>query len=308
MTNPVDKNITFASMRRDRVRDAMPTHYISDYPQLVQLLHSYYEQLSEDEGFSNLIDDIRNARNPDAIDPDLIACLKNEYGGEFPNFATMDEATQIKIFIYWYRSKGNKEAVEAYFRLFLNSEAEVTYPKDNMLRCSDGVWDAGEGDWDSSRGKLSETTMVIQDSYYYQTHSYLIKSGISIVDWGNIYKKLAHPAGWEFFGEVELKGYADFEYNTASPTIIPGIQDLDLPYLIIAAWAAFASGATIQQVVKTWDVLVSTWTGTRNLRDVAINFCGSNYPMSAFGTKTIQEIMTSVELTSIREPATIIIT
>ena len=53
-------------------------------------------------------------------------------------------------------------------------------------------------------GHLSETTMKIQDSLYYQDFSYVIKVGRSINDWRNSFKKTMHTAGFYFTGQVDI--------------------------------------------------------------------------------------------------------
>jgi hypothetical protein len=53
-------------------------------------------------------------------------------------------------------------------------------------------------------GHLSETTMRIQDSLYYQDFSYVIKVGRSINDWRDSFKKTMHTAGFYFTGQVDI--------------------------------------------------------------------------------------------------------
>ena len=53
-------------------------------------------------------------------------------------------------------------------------------------------------------GHLSETTMKIQDSLYYQDFSYVIKVGRSIADWRDSFKKTMHTAGFYFTGQVDI--------------------------------------------------------------------------------------------------------
>lgn len=55
------------------------------------------------------------------------------------------------------------------------------------------------------RGTVSSTGANIQDSYYYQTHSYVIKTAQSINIYRSIIKDLVHPAGHIFFGEVSIQ-------------------------------------------------------------------------------------------------------
>ncbi|OUV60488.1 MAG: hypothetical protein CBC88_02320 [Candidatus Pelagibacter sp. TMED128] len=62
-----------------------------------------------------------------------------------------------------------------------------------------------DGAFISERGKLSETTMRIQDSLYYQDFSYVIKVGQSIARWRDAFKKTMHTAGFYFTGQVDIE-------------------------------------------------------------------------------------------------------
>ena len=53
-------------------------------------------------------------------------------------------------------------------------------------------------------GFIDEITKKIQDSYYYQDYSYVVKSATSIVDWRNDLVGSVHPAGWAVFGAVDI--------------------------------------------------------------------------------------------------------
>ncbi len=62
-----------------------------------------------------------------------------------------------------------------------------------------------DGVFISERGKLSETTMRVQDSLYYQDYSYVLKVGRSIADWRDAFKKTMHTAGFYFTGQVDIE-------------------------------------------------------------------------------------------------------
>ena len=64
---------------------------------------------------------------------------------------------------------------------------------------------ASEGKYISEDGHLSETTMKIQDSLYYQDFSYVIKVGRTIDEWRDAFKKTMHPAGFYFTGQVNIE-------------------------------------------------------------------------------------------------------
>jgi hypothetical protein len=54
-------------------------------------------------------------------------------------------------------------------------------------------------------GQISETTMRIQDSLYYQDFSYVIKVGRTINDWRDAFKKTMHTSGFYFTGQVNIQ-------------------------------------------------------------------------------------------------------
>jgi hypothetical protein len=56
----------------------------------------------------------------------------------------------------------------------------------------------------NSDGKVSESTMKIEDNLLYQDFSYVISVGRSINDWRNSFKKTMHPAGFYFQNQVLL--------------------------------------------------------------------------------------------------------
>ena len=60
------------------------------------------------------------------------------------------------------------------------------------------------GTFNNDKGKLSESLMRVQDSYYYQDFSYVVKVGSAIADWRAEIKKSVHPAGFAMFGEVSI--------------------------------------------------------------------------------------------------------
>ena len=60
------------------------------------------------------------------------------------------------------------------------------------------------GSFVSERGKVSTESMKVQDSYYYQDYSYVVRVGQSINEWRDSIRRSVHPAGWNVFGEVSF--------------------------------------------------------------------------------------------------------
>ena len=55
--------------------------------------------------------------------------------------SSIDKRNLIKNIKSLYQAKGTKRASEIFFKLLFNEDAEIRYPKDNILRISDGKWD-----------------------------------------------------------------------------------------------------------------------------------------------------------------------
>lgn len=70
------------------------------------------------------------------------------------------------------------------------------------------------GAYDSDKGKISESLMKLQDSYYYQDYSYVVRVGSAIADWRGSVKKAIHPAGFAVFGEVSISSQVSATITT----------------------------------------------------------------------------------------------
>ena len=70
----------------------------------------------------------------------------------------------------------------------------------------------------------------LQDSYFYQKFSYVLRTGTNTDAWKNAFNRLVHPAGFIFFGEILL--FLD-NLGQATPYHQPGYQAGGLPFPII---------------------------------------------------------------------------
>ncbi len=59
----------------------------------------------------------------------------------------------------------------------------------------------------------------IQDSYYYQDFSYVLRSDIQINEFRDLVRSFVHPAGWNVFGEIGILLLIDVNVDASSDTI-----------------------------------------------------------------------------------------
>jgi len=74
-------------------------------------------------------------------------------------------------------------------------------------------------------GHVSETSMRIQDSLYYQDFSYVIKVGRTINDWRNSFKKTMHTSGFYFTGQVNIQSQISAQITSPVEGIISGVSE-----------------------------------------------------------------------------------
>ena len=75
---------------------------------------------------------------------------------------------------------------------------------------------------------------IIQDSYYYQDYSYVIKSGLAFQTYSDTLKAIIHPAGLQSFGEILL--FAELDLSMLMSSTITTIENINeyIVYIIDA--------------------------------------------------------------------------
>ena len=85
-----------------------------------------------------------------------------------------------------------------------SATAVIDSYKATSLSANHGTLGETSGRYLNEDGFLDERTKKIQDSYYYQDYSYVVKSSSSINTWRDQLLASVHPAGWAVFGQVDI--------------------------------------------------------------------------------------------------------
>lgn len=247
-----------------KVRDALPEFYTSEFPKLVSFLENYYEFLDDSVGASSFDDDIRQLfaqRDVHEAKTQSLNSIISEITGGLPNGDNFTDArfTATRL-AELAKNKGTRFATEEFFRTFFQQEAIISYPKDDIFVIGPGPYPGV--DVDSSDASVSligaESGKVIQDYQLYQLYSILIKSGLSVTTWRELYKKFMHPAGWYFQGEVELVGQGDFGL---------GFMDLNADSIRPAAFATAIVGEAVSAPIAPFVEMTALYdSGGRSYR------------------------------------------
>jgi hypothetical protein len=83
--------------------------------------------------------------------------------------------------------------------------ATIKRLNDSLAALTIGAVADTDGLFVNEDGFVSESTMKVQDSLFYQDFSYVIKVARSITDWRDDFKKTMHTAGFYFAGQVDVQ-------------------------------------------------------------------------------------------------------
>lgn len=282
-------NISFLAKR------IVPGYYVENGSKVVPLLELFIDFISLKDQPYYVITNISTARDVDQIADEFLNYLKDEIIVDFPPTLSTDLRKFLKSIIMLYRSKGSEASFQYFFRCLYNSFVKITYPRDRLLKPSDGIYvndffiiieernlpqyfqynscigmkiegetskafgyikdsamvyipevgrtfsafqvnnpsgvftpgeyiklfyefeninvqydfqirfvKEGTGVFENNQGCLSDSQIVLQDSYYFQNFSYVLTTNIPFNYYRDIFKKLLHPAGMKVFGEYEL--------------------------------------------------------------------------------------------------------
>jgi len=127
------------------VNRQVPEFVRDEYPLFVTFLEAYYEFLEQKQGtkINDLITQAKNLRHVSDVDDSIEQFEKNFINNYAPLFTldtAADKALLIKKALPLYLTKGSVKSFELLFRLLYGEEVTITYPKDNILRASDGKW------------------------------------------------------------------------------------------------------------------------------------------------------------------------
>lgn len=208
----------------------IPEHIRVERPDLVEFLEAYFEWLQQPGNPGALLGNLDDQRDLDRTSEAFLEYLQREIAVSIPENIRADKRKLYKNVVDIYLSKGSTPSYQALFNLVFNDEIELFFPRVDILKPSDGKWDANNNRWTNDDGKLS-VKKFIQDSRYYQSFSYVIKTGQTIDFWRDSVKKLLHPAGFAFFGQITIFSSA---LRDGMPLVQPGrLPALDAPIPII---------------------------------------------------------------------------
>lgn len=218
------------------VNRQVPEFIRDEYPAFISFLEAYYEFLeTKQTGINNdLITKAKTLRTISDVDESIDEFEQsffNTYASLVPRNVEVDKAILLKNLLPLYLSKGNEKAFKLLFRLVFNTELEITYPKNNVLRASDGNWkidnkfriDAEDINSIHTANGTKKTFMLAQsvtaDEISVYINDVLQTSGFTIQ---KEYRKIIFDVA-PTNGQIVKVNYKDFQYTLFNNRQIIGL-------------------------------------------------------------------------------------
>jgi hypothetical protein len=127
------------------VNRQVPEFIREENPLFIAFLEAYYEFLENKQGqeLNDLTTVSKNFRDLPDVDlsmQEFETQFFNTFAALLPRDAALDKSLMIKNILPLYLSKGSEKSFKLLFRMLFGQEVEVRYPKNNILRASDGKW------------------------------------------------------------------------------------------------------------------------------------------------------------------------
>lgn len=187
------------NLQEYQVDATLPSYIQSEHPKFVSFLKEYFKFEDQNSSTTRFLQNMFETRDISQTDIDLLTYFEDEFLlGEnyFQGFS--DKRTAVKYSSYLYRSKGTKYSIQQFFKTFFDIEPDIVYTKQYIFTLQDSSGDGSKVGAESAR--------YLTDNKLYQTYAIQVRSELSVAQWRDAYKLIAHPAGMYLGGLTQIVG------------------------------------------------------------------------------------------------------
>lgn len=127
------------------LKNQVPEFVREEHPKFIAFLEAYYEFLEQKQSNqkNDLTTEAKKLRYLSDIDESLDEFEKNffnTYLSYVPQNTAVNKSFLLKNILPLYLSKGSESSFKFLFRILFGEDVQLIYPKNNILRSSDGKW------------------------------------------------------------------------------------------------------------------------------------------------------------------------
>lgn len=122
------------------VENQIPEFIRADHPTFVTLLKKYYEYMEQTDKTLKVGKDLYDYMDVDTTRADLVKYFKTKIIPDFPEETELSTEKLIKASRFFYSKKGSADSFKFLFRTLYGQEVDIYFPKEDILKVSDGKW------------------------------------------------------------------------------------------------------------------------------------------------------------------------
>jgi hypothetical protein len=192
-----------ATTEPNTVNSLIPIHLREGAQNFIDLLEDYYTYLNTDGLPSQEINNILVEQDIDKTSLQYLDSIQKEVAMNVPDAVAFDRVSLYKKIVKYYLTKGSRDSILTFFKIFYDEAVVVSYPKEFLFAPSQGNYDTNINRYLDDKGFPSSRDKI-QDSYFWQNFSYVIESALPVENWKSNFLNLVHPAGFKFFGIIAI--------------------------------------------------------------------------------------------------------
>ena len=133
---PFDKKI------KDLVDRQLPQFIRTDHATFVTFIEKYYEWMEQNGYTYEAVSNLLKYKDVDYAIDSFLKFIQYEFLHHVPDDLETDKRKFLKHVREFYRAKGTDPSFRTWFRAMFNEEIEIYYPGNDLVKVSDGKWDA----------------------------------------------------------------------------------------------------------------------------------------------------------------------
>ena len=133
---PFDKKI------KDLVDRQLPQFVRTDHATFVTFIEKYYEWMEQNGYTYEAVANLLKYHDVDYAIDSFLKFIQYEFLHHVPDELETDKRKFLKHVREFYRAKGTDPSFRTWFRAMFNEEIQIYYPGNDLVKVSDGKWDA----------------------------------------------------------------------------------------------------------------------------------------------------------------------
>lgn len=125
---------------KDRLLEQIPQHIVNEHPMFLKFMSGYFEWLEQEGNPAWVIRNLQDLNDIDLTTDDYVQHFMDIILPQIPSTLEFDKRQFLRFINDLRSTKGSEQSYKLLFQMLFGESVELTYPKEEVLRLSDGEW------------------------------------------------------------------------------------------------------------------------------------------------------------------------